>query len=83
MEVFLTRQNTYRGNFRITVVIPSTDRLLVHWPKYFRKHGIKRLSYHDPSYAREAEAFYVYFGAITKIKTVEPMAELIKPAKRD
>jgi hypothetical protein len=53
---------------RITVVIPSTDRRLVRWEKWMRRHC-------DPNLLRVADetakkggfdwrAWYVYFGAV-------------------
>jgi hypothetical protein len=62
---------THMGNhfskyidFRVTVIIPSNDRRLVHWPKYFRKHAGCAL----PEAAQNVTAtFYVYFGELTRI----------------
>jgi hypothetical protein len=64
------------ADFRVTVVIPSTDRRLAHWPKYFRKHGrcawSEAMRQSDASEAVQlaSETFYTYFGAITHIVDV-------------
>ena len=63
-------------NFRITVLIPSIDRRLVHWPKYFRKHGqctwpeAMRQSGLPEAAQRVTETFYAYFGEIARIIAV-------------
>ena len=63
------------ADLRITMLIPSTDRRLAHWPKYFRNHGrwtwSEAMQYADsPEVQRVAETFYVYFGTITRIAEV-------------
>jgi hypothetical protein len=71
-----------RHGVRISVVIPSTDRRLVHWPKYIRKHdaGIVETQCrapYTPAFAQRAAAqFYVYFGpvALDRIRKVDGVA---------
>jgi hypothetical protein len=65
---------THMGNhfssyidLRVTVLIPSTDRRLVHRLKYFRKHGRYALS---ETAQRITATFYVYFGNVTRIAGV-------------
>jgi hypothetical protein len=61
---------------RITVLITSLDPRLVHWPKYFRKHGqytlreAMRLSDAAEAVKLASEDFYIYFGEITRITAV-------------
>jgi hypothetical protein len=60
---------------RVTVLITSTDRRLVHWPKYFHKHGQCSLSESmEPGTPeilwRTAETFYTYFGVINRIVAI-------------
>jgi hypothetical protein len=68
--VFLNSNYMDHGEWRVTVVIPSTDRRLVFWPKYFSRRTGREyvVSSEDRSHAyrcaREAAGFYVYFGAI-------------------
>ena len=68
--------------FRVTVLIPSINRRLAHWPKYFRKHGWLTLSEalqlaNVPEAVRRANTtFYVYFGTITRITAVSRLDEL-------
>ena len=81
-SVWLTSDPDMPDDFctvRISVVIPSTDRRLVHWPKYIRKHDASifetqcRAPY-TPAFAQRAAAqFYVYFGPVTldRIRKVE------------
>lgn len=56
---------TWHG-WRITLVISSSDRRLVHWPRYFRKHGVERdaLRTFPEAQWRAGESFYAYFGPI-------------------
>jgi hypothetical protein len=64
------------SDFRLTVLIPSTDRRLAHWPKYFSKHGrctwteTMRQSDLPPVAQRSIETFYTYFGEINRITAV-------------
>jgi hypothetical protein len=56
-----------RHGVRISVVIPSTDPRLVHWPKYARKHGagLAIESARIPAAAwRTASQFWLYFDPI-------------------
>ena len=80
---FVTGNTLDRGNWRITVVIPSADRRLVYWPKYFSKRtgGDYVISSEDRAHAyrlaREATGFYLYFGAIPldRFRAVENVAD--------
>jgi hypothetical protein len=61
--------------YRITVLIPSIDPRLVHWPKYFNKHGrctwSKSMQYVDSPEVKHASAnFYLYFGRIAHITQI-------------
>ena len=61
------------SDFRVTVLIPSIDRRLAHWPRYFRNHGQCAWSEATalPEAARRVTAtFYVYFGKISRITEV-------------
>jgi hypothetical protein len=64
------------ADFRVNVLIPSTDRRLTHWPQYFRKHGQCTLSEAMrkadlPEGARRTTTtFYAYFGKIKRITAV-------------
>ena len=53
---------------RVAVVISSTDRRLVHWHRYARKHAVEGGWEHYQSslakVTREFERWYVYFDAI-------------------
>jgi hypothetical protein len=62
-----------RHGVRISVVIPSADRRLVHWPKYIRKHdaGLEAATAAAvaagdiPAAARRmASQFWLYFGVV-------------------
>jgi hypothetical protein len=64
------------ADFRITVIIPSTDRRLVPWLEYFRDHGrctwveaVRQVGISEAT-QHTAESFYVYFGGITHIAEV-------------
>jgi hypothetical protein len=56
---FSTRQGV-----RLSVVIPSTDRRLVPWSKYSRKHGAVEVALGGRE-GRAAAQFWLYFGTIT------------------
>jgi hypothetical protein len=68
--------SSFKG-FRVTVLIPSIDRRLVHWPKYFLRHAGRtwretiQASDLPDAEQRTTESFYVYFGEITRIAAVE------------
>ena len=49
--------------WRLTVVVSSSDRKLVHWPKYFRKHEI----YRDALLAVPEAQRRVSFGSCCRI----------------
>jgi hypothetical protein len=59
------------ADFRITVLIPRSDRRLVPWLEYFRDHGrctwLEAMPQVGITQAAQhtAESFYVYFGKIT------------------
>lgn len=67
---------------RISVVIPSTDRRLVHWPKYIRKQDVGMMeaamaAADFPAVAKRAgKNFYVYFGAVEldRLRKIEGVA---------
>ena len=69
--------------FRLMVIVSSTDRRLVHWPKYFSRHAGR--TWHETIQAtdltKEAQSvtgtFYVYFGAITRIAAVSPVNDKV------
>ena len=55
-----------RQGLRLSVVIPSTDRRLVLWSKFCRKHGAEVVEVvADERMRRAAAQFWVYFGTIT------------------
>jgi hypothetical protein len=64
------------ADYRITVLIPSIDPRLVHWPKYFRKHGqctwseAMRQADVLEAVRRASATFYVYFGRIARITQI-------------
>ena len=71
-----------RHGFRISVVIPTADPRLVHWPKYIRKHdaGIvgAQAGADIPAFVQRAAArFYVYFGpvALDRFRAIDRVAE--------
>lgn len=66
------------GEIRITVVIPSSDRKLVRFEKYVRRHGgrLDPSRYPGVSPSQLADSFkstYIYFGEIplSRIRVVE------------
>jgi hypothetical protein len=66
-------------DFRVSLMIPSGDRRLVHWPKYFRKHAwnyddVLSALWSEPDFVRiEAACFYAFFGdiAVDHLRKVE------------
>jgi hypothetical protein len=70
--VFLNGKYLDHGNWRVTVVIPSTDRRLVHWPKYMRRRAFFEMQMSEWM-RREAEGFFCYFGEVARdrIKAVD------------
>ena len=63
--VFLNGEYLDHGNWRVTVVIPSTDRRLVHWPKYMRRRA--RFEMRMSGWIRrEAEGCFCYFGEVAR-----------------
>jgi hypothetical protein len=59
-----------RQGLRLSVVIPSTDRRLVRWSKFCRKHGVEVVEvvaevFADERFRRAAAHFWLYFGTIT------------------
>ena len=72
--------STWNG-WRLTVVVSSSDRKLVHWPKYFRKHEIYRdaLLAVPEAQRRVSESFYAYFGPIaaTSFRAVDCCPETV------
>jgi hypothetical protein len=82
LESRFCRYGSSYTNIRLTVVIPSTDRRLVYWPKYFRRYARGELG-HNHSLSleelvstfpediqRTMATFYVYFGEITRITDI-------------
>ena len=73
-----------QSDFRLTVLIPSTDRHLVHWPKYFNKHGqctwseAMKQSNAAKDVQLTSETFYTYFGEITRIIAVSRGREKVQ-----
>ncbi len=63
--VFLNGNYLDHGNWRVTVVIPSTDRRLVHWPKYMRRRAFFEMQISEWM-RREAEGFFCYFGEVAR-----------------
>jgi hypothetical protein len=61
-----------RGDWRVTVVIPESDRRLISWRRYWRKKTGNDfiLNLADEEYGeminREVSAFFVYFGSIAR-----------------
>ncbi len=49
---------------RIELVIPSSDKRLVPYPKYFRKHTGHAIDIVKIPQTEEAKRFYLYFGDI-------------------
>jgi hypothetical protein len=76
---FLSDHYLDRGKWRVAVAIPTTDRRLVFWPKFFSKRTGRDyvVSSEDRAHAyrcaREAAGFYLYFGAISlnRIRAIE------------
>jgi hypothetical protein len=62
--VFLNGNYLDHGNWRLTVVIPSTDRRLVYWPKYMRRAIFEMQT--SEWLRREADRFFCYFGEVTR-----------------
>jgi hypothetical protein len=68
------------GDFRVQVVIPSTDRRLASWPRYVRKYAPddRRKNFRNtvrevPGAGAAVPRFWIYFGVIPveRIKAVE------------
>jgi hypothetical protein len=71
------------SDFRVAVLIPSIDRRLADWPKYFRKHGqytwseAMQLGGLPEAAQSSITTFYVYFGSITRIAAVSRVEDKV------
>jgi hypothetical protein len=76
---FITGNTLDRGDWRVTVAIPESDRRLVYWPSHHckllgRDYTISADSVEQAHMlARELSGFYVYFGSVprSRIRAVD------------